>query len=134
LPWAALHPSSRLPRSPPVWDHFDTVCSASPEPIPECDPLGTYSVHNVIVETTGNKVKAYLSWYWDGMLVLDVTDPYNPVEVARYFDNSEEFLASNDGRPHDFWGVYKEPNSPWIYGSDRNGGLFVFREQGSGSG
>ncbi len=122
------------PANPVLASLFDTVCSASASPIPECDPLGTYSVHNVIVETTGNKVKAYISWYWDGMLVLDVTDPYNPVEVARYFDNSEEFLASNGGNPHDFWGVYKEPNQPWIYGSDRNGGLYIFKEQGSGSG
>lgn len=122
------------PTNPQLASLFDTTCSASPTPIPECDPQGTYSVHNVVVETTGNKVLAYVSWYWDGMLVLDVTDPYNPVEVARYFDNTEEFLASNGGNVHDFWGVYKEPNSPWIYGSDRNGGLYIFKEQGIGSG
>ena len=34
----------------------------------------------------------------------------------------------------DFWGVYKETNLPFFYGSDRNGGLYVFKEQGSGSG
>ena len=122
------------PQNPVLASTFDTVCSAAPEPIPACDPFGTYSVHNMIVETTGNKVKAYVSWYYDGMLVLDVTDPYKPVEVARYFDNSPEFLASNGGEPHDFWGVDKEPNSPWVYGSDRNGGLYVFKEQGAGSG
>jgi len=122
------------PENPVLASTFNTVCSASPTPIPECDPMGTYSVHNVIVETTGNKVKAYLSWYWDGMIVLDVTDPYNPKETARYFDNSPEFLESNGGQPHDFWGVDKKPKQPWIYGSDRNGGLYIFREQGSGSG
>jgi hypothetical protein len=122
------------PENPVLASTFDTVCSASPTPIPECDPFGTYSVHNVIVETTGNTVKAYLSWYYDGMLVLDVTDPYDPKEIARYFDNSPEFLESNGGQPHDFWGVGKVPNQPWIYGSDRNGGLYIFREQGSGSG
>lgn len=121
------------PENPVLASLFDTTCSASPDPLPQCDPLGTYSVHNVVVETTGNKVKAYVSWYSDGMVVLDVTDPYNPVEVARYFDNSEAFLASNGGNPHSFWGVYKELNSPWIYGSDRNGGLYIFKEQGSGS-
>lgn len=122
------------PENPVLASTFNTVCSASPEPIPECDPLGTYSVHNVIVESTGKQVKAYVSWYFDGMLILDVTDPYNPREIARYFDNSAEFLASNGGQPHNFWGVDKEPNSPWVYGSDRNGGLYVFKEQGSGSG
>ncbi|HUG32113.1 MAG TPA: PA domain-containing protein [Acidimicrobiia bacterium] len=122
------------PANPILASVFDTTCSASPVALPECNPLGTYSVHNVVVETKGNKVFAYISWYWDGMLVLDVTDPYNPVEVARYFDNSEAFLESNGGNPHSFWGVYKEKNSPWIYGSDRNGGLYIFRMQGRGSG
>jgi hypothetical protein len=78
-------------------------------------------------------VKAYLSWYWDGMLVLDVTDPSNPKETGRYFDNSPEFLESNGGLPHDFWGVGKEGRKPWIYGSDRNGGLYIFKERGRGS-
>jgi hypothetical protein len=117
------------PENPVLASTFNTTCSASPTPIPECDPFGTYSVHNVIVETTRRQVKAYLSWYWDGMLVLDVTDPYNTKEIARYFDNSPEFLESNGGWPHDFWGVYKEPRRPWIYGSDRNGGLYIFRER-----
>jgi hypothetical protein len=122
------------PENPVLASTFDTVCSSSPTPIPECDPFGTYSVHNMIVETTGNKVKAYVSWYYDGMLVLDVTDPYDPKEIARYFDNSPGFLESNGGQPHDFWGVGKEQGQPWIYGSDRNGGLYIFKEQGSGSG
>ena len=120
------------PANPVLASTFNTVCSANPVD-PGCDPAGTYSVHNVVVETTGNKTMAYISWYWDGMLVVDVTDPYNPVETARFFDNSPNFLASNGGRPHDFWGVYKQPNSPWIFGSDRNGGLFVFKEYGRGS-
>ncbi|UCE31952.1 MAG: hypothetical protein JSW68_03180, partial [Burkholderiales bacterium] len=100
---------------------FDTVCSATVID-PSCDPLGTYSVHNVVVETLGNQVKAYISWYDDGVLVLDVTDPYNPVEIARYTAPGE-----------DYWGIYKVPNIPWIYGSDRNGGLVIFKELGSGS-
>lgn len=121
------------PSNPQLASTFDTTCSAAPEPIPGCDPAGTYSVHNVVVESQGNKTYAYLSWYWDGMLVLDVTDPYNPVEIARYFDNSEEFLAANGGNPHDFWGVHKLRNEPWVYGSDRNGGLYVFKLLGKGT-
>lgn len=120
------------PANPVLASTFNTVCSANPVD-PSCDPAGTYSSHNVIVETTGNKVKAYISWYWDGMLILDITDPYNPVEIARFFDNTSDFIDDNGGNPHDFWGVYKIPNSPWIYGADRNGGLYVFKELGSGS-
>jgi len=94
------------PANPVLASTFDTLCSANPFDS-SCDPAGNYLVHNVIVETDeGDKVKAYISWYLDIMLILDVTDPYNPVEVARYFDNSSEFLASNGGNPHEFWGIY----------------------------
>jgi hypothetical protein len=117
------------PANPVLASTFDTTCSASTEPIEGCDANGTYSVHNVVVETRGNKTFAYISWYWDGMLILDVTDPHNPVETARFLDNS-----TNDGLANDFWGVDKKPNSPWIYASDRNGGLYILKEQGEGSG
>jgi hypothetical protein len=117
------------PANPVLASTFNTTCSASTEPGGTCDAAGTYSVHNVIVETTGNKVKAYVSWYSDGMLVLDVSDAYNPEEVGRFLDDS-----SNGVEPNDFWGVYKVPNDPFFYGSDRNGGLYTFKEQGSGSG
>ena len=122
------------PANPILASTFNTVCSADPIDS-SCDPAGTYSSHNVIVETTDDgRVKAYIAWYSDGMVILDITDPYNPVETARFFDNSPEFLASNGGQPHDFWGVYKIPGEPWIYGSDRNGGLTIFKEYGAGSG
>jgi hypothetical protein len=68
------------------------------------------------------------------MLVLDVTDPYNPAEVARFFDNSPEFIESNGGNSHDFWDVSEILGEPWIYGATAAGGLRVFLEQGSGSG
>ena len=122
------------PENPVLASTFYTRCSAATEPIEGCDPAGTYSVHNVQVETRGNKTYAYISWYWDGMVVLNVTDPYNPVEVARFFDNSQEFIEANGGNPHDFWGVHKIENQPFVYGSDRNGGLYIFKLTGPGSG
>jgi hypothetical protein len=130
-PWGGLRIWDYTdPSNPVLASTFDTVCSASTAPSAECAANGTYSVHNVQVETRGNKTFAYVSWYWDGMLVLDVTDPYNPIEVARYLDTT----GPNDGLANDFWGVFKEENSPYLYGSDRNGGLYVFKEKGSGSG
>ena len=50
------------------------------------------------------------------------------VQVGRFIDDS-----TNGGEPIDFWGIYKEPNAPFIYASDRNGGLYVLKLQGSGS-
>ena len=131
-PWSGLRIWDYSdPANPVLASTFDTVCSASTAPSDECAANGTYSVHNVQLETRGNKVYAYVSWYWDGMLVLDVTDPYKPVEIARYLDTTG---GPNDGLAQDFWGVYKEENSPFFYGSDRNGGLYVFKLKGSGRG
>ena len=66
------------------------------------------------------------------MVVIDVSDPANPVETARYHRAGTEFEISNGGI-QDVWGIYKVENSPWIYASDRNGGLYVFKEYGAGS-
>ena len=134
-PWGGVRIWDYSDRKNPVLaSTFYTTCAAVSTPIEGCDPAGTYSVHNVQVEARGNRTYAYISWYWDGMVVLDVTDPYNPTEVARFFDNSEAFIAANGGNPHDFWGVYKIENEPFVYGSDRNGGLYVFKLTGKGSG
>lgn len=115
------------PANPVLASEFDTVCSKSPtEDI--CDVRGTYSVHNVVVE----KDKAYLSWYSDGVLILDISDPSDPVEVARYNRTGEEFEEANGGI-QDVWGIWKERGRPWLYASDRNGGLYVLKEYGAGS-
>lgn len=116
------------PANPVLASTFNTVCSANPL-AEQCDPRGTYSSHNVIVDGT----KAYISWYSDGVLVLDLKDAYNPVEVARYNETGAAFEEQNGGI-QDVWGIYKEPNSPRIYASDRNGGLYILKELGSGSG
>jgi hypothetical protein len=119
------------PSNPVLASTFDTACSALPpgtEGAEECDPNGTYSSHNLVIEDG----IAYISWYSDGLLMLDVSDPYNPVEVGRYHESGDAFNESNGG-PQDIWGVYKEDNSPWVYASDRNGGLYVLKAYGSGS-
>ena len=58
------------------------------------------------------------------MQCLDVSDPYNPVEIARFLDAS-----TNGGFPNDFWGVYKVPGDDEVFGSDRNGGLYIFEDE-----
>ena len=106
------------PTNPVLASTFNTVNSLNDSGPP--NPDGTYSAHNVIVEGD----RAYLSWYSDGVLVLDISDPYNPVQIARYHGEGPEFEAQNGGI-QDVWGIYKEPGSPLIYASDRNGGLYL---------
>jgi len=122
-PWSGLRIwDYSNPAAPVLASVFNTVCSASTGPGGPCDENGTYSVHNVVVETVDGRTLAYVSWYFDGILILDVTDPYSPVEIARYLDTS----GPNAGLANDFWGVFKEPGSDELYTSDRNGGLYIF--------
>lgn len=133
-PWGGLRIWDYAdPAAPVLASTFYTECATESLPTDECRADGTYTVHNVQVETRGNKTLAYVSWYSDGMLVLDVSDPYNPIEIARFSDTTEDFEAANGG-PQDFWGVYKEAGTPFFYGSDRNGGLYTFKLLGKGNG
>ena len=132
-PWSGIRIWSYAdPANPVLASIFDTECSASTAPGGNCDARGTYSSHNVYVETADDKVKAYISWYTDGVVVVDVTDPFNPVETARYHRAGAEFEEENGGI-QDIWGIYKQPDSPWIFASDRNGGLYVLKEYGAGT-
>ncbi len=115
------------PANPVLASTFNTVCSANPFDA-SCDPRGTYSSHNVVVDGD----KAYISWYSEGVIVLDISDPYHPVEVGRYHQSGPAFEEANAG-PQDVWGIYKEAGSPRIYASDRNGGLYVLKELGKGT-
>ncbi|MDA1004658.1 MAG: hypothetical protein O3B31_15140 [Chloroflexi bacterium] len=114
------------PAAPVLLSTFNTANSLNASGPP--DPRGTYSVHNVVVEGS----RAYLSWYSDGVLILDISNPANPVEVARYHREGPAFEAEHGGI-QDVGGIYKIKNSPWIYASDRNGGLYILKEYGSGS-
>jgi hypothetical protein len=80
-------------------------------------PPGTHTMHNLIVKGR----RAYISWYADGIRVVDFSQPAEPREIARFVD-----IASESGS--DFWGVYlfEHPNGhTYILGSDRNTGLWI---------
>jgi len=81
-------------------------------------------VHNVHVRGDF----AYVSWYLDGVLVLDVSDPTNPVEVGRY-DTYDEPAPSDGGdedSPLNFmgaWGIW--PFGPHLAIGDMLRGLIL---------
>lgn len=74
--------------------------------------------HNVVIE--GNL--AYVSYYFDGLQVFDISDIYHPVRVA-WYDTYE--VDEQDYRGA--WGVHKGLPSGRILVSDRYTGLYVFR-------
>ncbi|GAB5533758.1 MAG: hypothetical protein Rubg2KO_00070 [Rubricoccaceae bacterium] len=75
--------------------------------------------HNVHIE--GNY--AFISHYTAGVYVLDISDPTNPVEVARH-----DTFERHDGRKMDGnWGATLPSPSGYVYGSDMQGKLTVLR-------
>jgi hypothetical protein len=90
---------------------------ASPETLLDPPPPGDHSIHNVVVKDR----KAYLSWYADGIRVVDISDPRKPREIAAFVDKE---------RGSNFWGVYlyEHPDgNTYILGSDRTTGLWIFQ-------
>jgi hypothetical protein len=104
---------------------------------------GIYSVHNAVIEGD----LEYVSWYSDGVRVVDLADPRRPREVAWFVpppSPPRQVAATAQNGRRDMpvvWGVY-----PWkdlVLASDMNSGLWIFRvtldaegsrQGGSGSG
>ena len=66
------------------------------------------------------------SWYTDGLVIMDVSDPFNIVKIAAYDTFKNE--ASLTGRWFDgVWGAYPWLPSGIVLASDISTGLYVFQ-------
>jgi hypothetical protein len=87
---------------------------------------GDYTIHNALVEGTD----VYISWYSDGIRVVDSTNPAAPVEVAHFvppsannpFSPSQRGVLTNTTQ---VWGVAYEAERDLVYASDMNSGLWI---------
>ena len=89
---------------------------------------GDYSLHNALVVGTD----VYMSWYSDGVRVVDASNPRAPREVAYFVPPS----ANNPVKPSqkgvltnapEVWGVVYDEVRDLIYASDMNSGLWILR-------
>ena len=64
---------------------------------------------------------AITSWYTQGVVIHDVSRPWNPIEIAKY----DTYPQSNGGGMDGCWGVYPFLPSGTIVASDIDNGLFV---------
>jgi len=95
---------------------------------PDSQGAGDYSIHNPLVVGTD----LYLSWYSDGIRVVDASDPTALVEVAYFVPPrtnnpvkpSQRGVLSNAPQ---VWGVAYDPATGLIYASDMNSGLWILR-------
>lgn len=98
-----------------VWDLSD---ADDPELVGEY--LGASGLaHNVHVKGD----LAYISHYTAGLTVVDVSDPANPVEVARH----DTYPASDSSGFAGTWGAFPYTRGGYVYASDLEGKLTVLR-------
>ena len=71
------------------------------------------SMHNIVVR--GNR--AYLSWYFEGVRIVDFSQPHAPREVAAFVPDPTETS------PGLFWGIYV--HTDLVLASDILGGLYI---------
>lgn len=98
-----------------------------------CEPeiVGTFDAEtNNPTSITHNQIVAcdylYVSYYYDGMVVYDISDPANPEKVLYYDTSSEPNGTSYKGA----WGIYPLLPSGNILVVDMQEGLFVFEGMG----
>lgn len=88
-------------------------------------PFGYFSVHDPKVRGS----LAYFSWYSEGVVIVDISQPDNPRIVAQFVPppapDPMGFFGPPDVAFPFVWGVFVERN--YILASDINSGLWVFQ-------
>lgn len=118
-----------------IWDYantknprqiatFKTTSSLGPS-----DPgAGDYVIHNPLVVGTD----VYISWYTDGVRVVDASDPRAPREVAYFVPPAGQNPVKPSPRAiltntTQVWGVVVDEATGLVYASDMNTGLWILR-------
>ncbi len=76
--------------------------------------------HNIHFENG----RGYISSYSAGVVILDISDPNNPVESDRF----DTFTANDNPAFDGCWGIYPHTATGKIYASNDDGRLFIFQE------
>jgi len=100
---------------------------------PGAPSAGDFTVHNALVVGTD----VYLSWYSDGIRVVDASDPRSLREVAYWVPPTTRNPVKPPQRfvlPHspEVWGVVVDEATGLIFASDMNSGLWILRRTDTG--
>jgi hypothetical protein len=118
-----------------VWDYANPKAPVqigsyrTPNSTGMADPgAGDYTIHNPLVVGTD----VYISWYTDGIRVLDASNPRAPVEVANFVPPAGQTTDPPANRniltnTTQVWGVDVDDETGLVYASDMNTGLWILR-------
>jgi hypothetical protein len=87
---------------------------------------GDYTIHNPFLVGTD----VYISWYSDGVRVVDASDPTDPQEVAFFVPPAGQNPVKPSQRgvlsqTPQVWGVVVDEETGLVYASDMNTGLWI---------
>ena len=100
------------PTAPVEIGRFGTANALTPPRTPEGDFACCFSIHNPFVRGS----TAYISWYSDGIRVVDISQPSAPREIASFVpDYVFPFV----------WGIYVDRDL--IFASDFETGLYILK-------
>jgi hypothetical protein len=103
------------------------IVDVDPASVAFLDTLGAYqtrpqvSVHNILAHDN----LAFVTYYQDGLRVLDLADPADPVEIAHYHTWPGAEPGYGDGFYEGAIGVDYDATSGHIYVADTHRGLWV---------
>ena len=118
-----------------VWDYANVRAPRqigafrTPNSLGKTDPgAGDYVIHNPLVVGTD----VYMSWYTDGVRVVDASDPSAPREVAYFVPPAGQNPVKPAQRniltnTTQVWGVAYDPTTGLVFASDMNTGLWILR-------
>ena len=90
-------------------------------------PAGKWSVHNT--EVRGNR--AYSSWYGNGVVAIDLSDPTQPARVGQFVPDTSNRHANSLGvGPAEVWGIAVDAETGVVYASDMRTGLWIVKPIG----
>ena len=90
-------------------------------------PAGTWEIHNTEV----NGSRAYSSWYTNGIVALDMSNPANPSMVGQFIPPATRRFEGIFGAPFPLvWGVAIDPETGIVYASDMRSGLWIVQPTG----
>lgn len=89
-------------------------------------PLGQYTTNPVSIPHNAYIIGnlCHVAWYTEGYILLDISNPNNPVEIASY-----DTWPGTSGGFNGAWGVYPFMPSGNIYIMDISTGLYIVRPQ-----
>ncbi|MBW3657705.1 MAG: hypothetical protein KY457_03640 [Actinobacteria bacterium] len=114
---------------------------ATPNVFRDAPLPGDYTMHNIVMGPAGTAWAdtAFISWYSDGMIALDASDPTDLAWVGQWVgcygqgtcDPTVDSNGNAQSAATNLWGVYPTviDGEVLILGSDRNNGLVVLRPQ-----